>query len=310
MKQLTLFLGGFSLCACVFMLTASKTTVLNSPDSGYRFDQEVTAPKLPTNLDLAGERVPLELNEVRERVDRELLSNVFQHSSTIWILKFSGRYFPIIEPILAQYGVPDDFKYLAVIESGLRCVTSPAGARGYWQFMKATSAMYGLEVNDEVDERNDIYKSTEAACKYLLASYTRQGSWTAAAAAYNMGDGGFDNNSKAQFSENYYDLYLNAETSRYVPRILALKEIMKHPETYGFHIEEDDLYKRLDNTDDVYYEQVNTAIPSWVNFAKERGVSYATFRYYNPWIMSGSLTNKAKKTYRVLIPKNQKPLGF
>lgn len=293
------FLLGFCLCAGLVGLFAFT----HADDGGDNNFQNVRSPKLPENMDVAGERVPLEIFEVRERVDREILMNTFGHSNTFQYLKLSGRFFPIIEPILARNGVPDDFKYLAVIESGLRNVASPAGAKGYWQFLKATAIQFGLEVNEEVDERNDIEKATEAACRYLAASKNRFGSWTAAAAAYNMGDGGYQNSAKAQFSGNYYDLYLNMETSRYVPRLLAMKEIMKNPERFGFFLDKSDYYPVLGETTII---QVDGPVPSWSNFAKENGISLATFKFYNPWAIGYGLTNKYKKTYKVVLPNNQK----
>ena len=219
-------------------------------------------------------------------------------------MKLSGRYFPIIEPILARNGVPDDFKYLAVIESGLRTnALSTAGAKGFWQFMPATALEYNLEVNDEIDERQDIEKSTEAACKYLLAAKARCGSWACAAAAYNMGPGRVASSAKDQLSTNYYDWVLNNETSRYVPRVVACKELMANPEKYGIYLEDDVKYPVLD---DFYVMQVEDAVPSWVDYATKYGVSYSTFKFYNPWIVGWKLTNKSKKMYKVLIPKNQK----
>ena len=299
MNRPSYLIVGFILGITLFAFCAYR------PDGGKGNNvQNVAPPTLPDDMDVAGERVPLELTEVKERIDREILMNTFAHAKTLEYIKFSNRFFPIIEPILAEYGVPDDFKYLSVIESGLRTVTSPAGAKGYWQFMKATAAMYNLEVNDEVDERNDIEKSTRAACRYLLASKSRWGSWTAAAASYNMGDGGYSNSSKAQLSTNYYDLWLNSETHRYVPRLVALKYIMKTPEAYGLFLTKDDLYPQLEADSDVV--DVDHPVSSWATFAQQYGVPYSTFRFYNPWIVGNALTNKAGKTYKVKIPKNQK----
>jgi membrane-bound lytic murein transglycosylase D len=291
------YLGaGFGLSAVLLLLWAFTNA---GGDSGF---QNVTAPKLPDAMDIAGERVPLELVEVRERVDREILMNTFGLSSTFQYIKLSGRFFPIIEPILARNGVPDDFKYLAVIESGLRNVTSPSGAKGYWQFMEATAIQFGMEISEEVDERQDIEKSTEAACRYLLGAFNRFGSWTAAAAAYNMGEGGYANRAKAQFSGNYYDLYLSQETMRYVPRLLAMKEIMRDPKRFGFNLEREDYYSPYGETEVVL---VDGPVPSWAVFAKEKGISLATFKFYNPWAIGQGLTNKNQKTYKVLIPKDQ-----
>lgn len=273
---------------------------------GYNEDTDllmIKAPQLPDNLDLAGEPVPMERFEVRERIDREMIDHLYKHGSTLGCFKLANRYFPVIEPILAEHGVPDDFKYLAVIESTLRNLKSPAGAFGIWQFMKATALQYGLEVNDEVDERLHIEKVTAAACRYLLASKSRQGSWTAAAAAYNAGDGRIGGVGSNQLSNNYWDMVLVSETSRYVPRIVAMKELMKNSEKYGYHLEAKDLYPALD---DIYYVDVDGPVASWPAFAQNYGISYSTFKFYNPWIVGNSLTNKARKVYKVTIPKNQK----
>lgn len=264
---------------------------------------KVHAPNLPDELNLAGERVPMERFEVRERIDREMLDHLYKHSSTLSCIKLANRFFPVIEPILAKNGVPDDFKYLAVIESTLRNLTSPAGAKGYWQFMPATAAQYKLEVSAEVDERFDIIKSTEAACQYLVLSKQRLGSWTAAAAAYNAGEGRITGVGREQLADNYYDMVLVSETSRYVPRIIAMKEIMQNLEKYGYVVEEQDKYPAFT---DVTKITVDSTIRHLPTFAKNNGVSYATFKFYNPWLIGSALTNKARKSYTILIPKNQR----
>ena len=256
------------------------------------------APPLPDSISFAGEAAPLDIYYVREALDREIIANTFSHTSTLLYLKRANRYFPIIEPILKRNGVPLDFKYLCVAESGLTNATSPAKAQGFWQFMKATGQSYGLEVNDEVDMRNNLEASTEAACKFLKKLRNSLGSWTAAAAAYNCGEGGLSRNLSKQDIKSYYDARLNTETSRYIYRILALKQIMQHPQDYGFYLRRCDLYPAI---------PFRTATLSGQNidlykYAKDNGTTYKLLRDFNPWLTSEKLTNKGNKTYTVKLP--------
>lgn len=262
------------------------------------YDYNIYAIDLPEKLDFAGERVPLEIRDVRERFDRELLVNTYWQSNGLLLIKRANKFFPIIEPILKENNVPDDFKYLALIESGLQDVVSPSGAAGFWQFMKNTGKEYGLEVADEIDERYHLEKATKAACDYLKSSKNSMGSWTLAAAAYNAGNSGIKNQITKQKVSDYYDLHLNSETSRYVFRILALKEIMTNPQRYGFNYTNNQLY----NSDAVKYVEVSKSVASWADFAIEQGTNYKMLRIYNPWIRGYSLENKANKTYIVKIP--------
>jgi membrane-bound lytic murein transglycosylase D len=252
----------------------------------------------PAEIDFAGEKTPLNITDVRERLDRELLTNANLHATTQIIIKRANRAFPVIEPILKQYGVPDDFKYLAVIESGLVNVVSPAKAAGVWQFMPDTGKQYGLEVNDLVDERYHLAKSTEAACKYLLAAKSKFGSWTLAAASYNAGVAGINRNMSYQGVTNYYDLALVEETSRYVFRILALKEIMKHPANYNFNIPASELYQTIP----VKTVEVTATVPDLAVFAKEQGINYKILKIHNPWLRDHNLNVAAGKKYTVEIP--------
>lgn len=258
----------------------------------------VYAIPMPEQISFAGESVPLSDPDIYERIDRELHVNTYWQSNSLLTFKRANKYFPIIEPILAKNGVPDDFKYLAVIESGLRNVVSPAGAAGYWQFMKTSGKEFGLEINSEVDERYHLEKATEAACKYLLAAKEKFGTWTLAAASYNMGMGGLNKQLTRQKEDDYYDLLLNSETSRYVMRILALKEIMESPKEYGFNFREKDLYK----LDSVKIVTVDTAILDFADFAQERNLSYKTLKYHNPWLRQSYLKNVSKKTYEIKLP--------
>lgn len=252
----------------------------------------------PAEVDFAGEKAPLNVADVRERFDRELLVNANLHATTQLIIKRANRAFPVIEPILQRYGVPDDFKYLAVIESGLVNAVSPAGARGVWQFMPETGKERGLEVNDLVDERYHLEKSTEAACKYLLDAKAKFGSWTLAAASYNGGFNGVNKQITFQGVDNYYDLLLTEETSRYVFRILALKEIMKNPAMYNFNLQPHELYPVIP----VKTVEVTTSIPDLAVFAKEQGINYKILKIHNPWLRDRSLTVKPGKAYTVEIP--------
>lgn len=256
------------------------------------------APKLPAKMDFAGENIPLNDREVRERLDREVLINTYRHASTLLLIKKANQWSPIIDRILKEEDVPLDFKYLCMAESDLGYVVSPSGAAGFWQFMKPTASGYGLEVSEQVDQRYDVEKSTRAACKYLKSAYEKFGSWTMAAASYNMGMAGLAKSAENQGSSNYYDLLLNTETSRYILRIAAIKLIIEQPKQFGFFIEKDDLYEPFK------YElaEVTGNVPSWVNYAKSKGISYKTLRIHNQWIRDASLANASGKTYVVKIP--------
>lgn len=249
-------------------------------------------------MDFAGEVVPYQIVDVQERLDREMVTNMNYHTNTTLVLKRANKVFPIIEPILKKNGIPDDFKYLAVIESSLVNAVSPAGARGVWQFMPATAKEKGLEVNDYVDERYDLEKSTQAACEYLLEAKAKFGNWTSAAASYNGGMGGVSRRLEEQQVESFYDLLLPEETSRYVFRILALKEIMKNPSKYGFDIPQEMLYKDFP-TKTIEIDSTINDLPS---FAKTQGINYKLLKYYNPWLRDNKLINKSRKVYQIEIP--------
>ncbi|AWH85351.1 murein transglycosylase [Flavobacterium album] len=254
--------------------------------------------RFPDRIDFAGELTPLNISDVRERFDKELLINANLDATTRLIIKRANRVFPVMEPILKKNGVPDDFKYLAVIESGLVNVVSPAGARGYWQFMPDTGKERGLEINDVVDERYHLEKSTEAACKYLLDAKAKFGSWTLAAASYNGGFGGVNKQITFQGVNNYYDLLLTEETSRYVFRILALKEIMQNPALYNFDLMQEELYPVIP----VRKVEVTASIPDLATFAKEQGINYKVLKIHNPWLRDRKLDVAAGKKYVIEIP--------
>ncbi len=258
----------------------------------------IKALKVPQNLNFADEKVPLHLPDIHERFDKELHTITYWQSNTLLILKRTQKFFPIIEPILKQYGIPDDFKYLAVAESGLQNMISPAEARGFWQLLKGTAIENGLEVNDNVDERYDLEKSTHVACKYLLKSKEKMGSWTLAAAAYNAGNTGIGKRIMDQKVDNYYDLLVVDETARYIPRIIIFKEIFTNPTKYGFELEQADFYQAIP----FKTVEVTTDIPNLVQFAFDNNTNYKLLRIYNPWLRENNLKNKNNKTYFIKIP--------
>ena len=259
----------------------------------------IKALKIPEDLSFAGERVPLERHGVKERIDRELLVNTYWQSNALLWFKRVHKYFPVIEPILKEKGVPEDFKYLAVIESDLLNVTSPAGAKGMWQMLRNAARENGLEVNENVDERYHLEKATRAACDYLIASKKRLGSWTLAAGAYHAGNHGIDKRLDQQLVNNYWDVLAGEMTERYVPRIIAAKEILTHPKKYGFQFDKEDLYV-LPKSYDV---KVDTPITNIAAFAKKFGTHYKELKIHNPWLRENKLNNKSLKVYYIRIPE-------
>jgi hypothetical protein len=270
-------------------------TLENDPVNKYN----VYALQVPDDLNFAGEPIPLENPDIYERMDRELLVNTYWQSNALLMFKRAEKYFPIIEPILKEHGVPDDFKYLAVIESGLTNAVSPAGARGFWQIMPATGREFGLEINDNVDERYHLEKSTHVACEYLKQSKDKLGSWTLAAAAYNAGNAGISKQLNIQKVNNYYDLLLGEETGRYIFRIIALKEIINNPSTYGFNFKPEDLYKHIPTKK----AEVDTAVSDFADFASKFNINYKILKLHNPWLREPHLNNKSRKKYAIDIPE-------
>lgn len=264
---------------------------------------QVAAPfTIPSRLVFAGEPVPLENFDTRESLDRELLVNAYWHSRTLLVLKKSKRYFAIIEPILKKYGIPEDFKYVPMAESGFDYTVSPAGAAGVWQLVEATAKEYGLEINNEVDERYHLEKSTEAACKFLLESYNLYKNWTLAAASYNVGRKNINNQIERQQVNNYYDLLLNEETARYVFRLLAFKLISENPGAFGFYLDNDDYYPSIP----VIEVKVDSSISNIARFASSYSINYKILKHFNPWLRENYLTNKSGKTYLIKIPEGSK----
>lgn len=294
----------FGLSALLMSLTNTtkhtekeKEKIKSTPKSVSN-SYEIKSVVIPENLYFADERVPIEKADIRERMDRELLVNTYWQSNGLLLIKRANKFFPIIEPLLKKHNLPDDFKFLALAESGLQNVTSPAGAKGFWQFLKGTAREYGLEVNSNVDERYNLEKVTKAAAEYLKKSKERFGSWTLAAAAYNAGNRRISLRLSQQKVTDYYDLLLNQETSRYVFRIVALKEIISNPKKYGFQFSQSDLYVYPKVKEII----VDYEIPDLADFAKSYNITYKELKLVNPWLRETKLNNKSKKKYTVKIP--------
>lgn len=275
----------------------TKEKVSNVKQSKELTKYAIYAPKIDKNINFCGETVPIEQPYIYEKLDREFLVNMYWQSQTFLFIKRANKWFPIIEPILKKNNIPDDFKYLALIESGLMNVVSPSGAKGFWQFMPKTAKGLNLEVNDFVDERYDVAIATEAACSYLNAAYKKFNNWTLAAASYNMGKTGLANRLTEQGVNSYYDLLLNQETARYVYRILAVKEILDSPDDHGFNLDSQDLYYLPE------YKtiEVDSSITDLILFAKSVGMNYNELKNLNPWLRKKNLPNENKKTYKIKV---------
>ena len=297
-KNILACLGLLSLSA-LFIFAVQDAPSDDNLEKKIINDYNVYALNVPDNLNFAEEPMPLSDPDVLERMDRELLVNTYWQSNALLMFKRANKYFPVIEPILKKYGVPDDFKYLAVIESGLTNAVSSAGARGVWQIMPTTGREYGLEVNDNVDERYNLELATEVACDYLKKAKEKLGSWTLAAASYNAGMAGVSNRLKDQNVKDYYDLLLGEETGRYMFRIVALKEILNHPDKYGFNFRHKDLYKTIPS----YKVAVDTAVTDFVKFSEQFGINYKILKIHNPWLREPFLNNNSRKEYFIEIPE-------
>jgi hypothetical protein len=291
-----------SLVTLALVAFVDRTKPTKAENEAYRKvingEYRIYAMPLPEKLDFAGELVPMDRPDVRESLDRELLVNTYWHSNTLLAIKRAYRWFPVIEPILKANEIPDDFKYLAVIESALSNASSPAGAKGFWQILEETGKGYGLEIDEQVDERYDVEKSTYAACHYLKDAYDIHGSWAMAAASYNMGMGGLQRRAGEQYQNAYWDLLLNEETARYVYRILAMKEIFNHADQYGFVLRPAELYEPFQSNS----IQVTATISDLAAFAKEQGTTYKLLKWYNPWLRENYLKVAAGKSYLIKIP--------
>lgn len=299
----------FPLIAVIVLVVVGSSASEGVPKGGDEGENEISehtgyavaSVQIPQSLYFAGERVPLEYFDVVESLDRELLSNTYFHSQTIRLIKLASRYFSEIEPILESEGVPDDFKYLAIAESGLANVVSPAGARGFWQIRMGTGLDYGLEIDKQVDERYHLEKATRVACRFLKESYEKYGNWTMSAASYNAGRKGMDRQIEKQKETDYYNLLLNEETARYIFRILAFKLILDDPQAYGFQISDEDLYQPIP------YKTVtiSTPVDNFADFAKENGTNYKMLKTLNPWLRENYLTNSKAKSYEIRIVQDR-----
>ena len=292
----------------VFCIGATIPTLIGSSQVNEQHSAKsevpycVTSPTVPSQISFAGQDVDLLRYDHRERMDRELMSFTYMHSTTMLLIKRANRYFPIIEPILKANGIPDDFKYLMVIESNLNSIArSPAGAAGLWQFMPTTGREFGLEVNENVDERYHIEKATVAACKYFKQAYAKYGDWIAVSAAYNAGQARISSQLEKQLASHAMDLWLVEETSRYMFRLLAAKEIFSNPQRYGFLLKREHLYPPIP-----YKEvTVSTPINDLSEYAKKQGITYAQLRDANPWLRETSLKNRSGKSYVLHIPTQE-----
>lgn len=294
--------------AQIFLASAAKEDPMADEHFQKHFNSnyKIYALTHPVGISFAGEVAPLELLDVREKLDRELLVNTYWQSQSMLFHKRANRYFPIIEPLLKEQGVPEDFKYLCVVESGMQNVVSPAGATGFWQFMEDTGREFGLEIGGEIDERYNIEKATVAACGYLKQAYDRYGNWTMAAASYNLGMNGLDRQIERQKATNYYDLLLVEETARYLFRILAVKEILEHPQQYGFHFREKDLYPPIETKTVV----VDSAVADFADFAFQHDVNYKILKILNPWLRDTYLKNPRGKRYAIKLPVDGAAIGL
>lgn len=293
-----LFFLLFAVCFLACETSGNKTDSADIPVQIVHDSTQISFAKLPMEITYCGERIALDQFDIRERLDKELIVNTYYHSSTIQILKRANRYFPTIERILKEEGVPDDLKYVCVIESALLQATSPSGAKGFWQFMKGTAKEYELEVSKEIDERMHVEKSTRAACDYLKTAHRKFDNWVMASASYNCGVAGLKRKVDEQEQSNFFDLYLNRETSRYVLRILALKIIMETPEEYGFYPEKMELYEPVA----VRKVKVNEDIANLSKWANKQGANLRLLKVLNPWLVSNKLTCNGK-TYYIELPE-------
>jgi hypothetical protein len=303
-RSLVMFLSGAAVGAVLLIAVSfSKIDPAMNPVEYNREGKPQfhwTAPELPKSISFCGEKVPLERWEVRERLERELVMNAYQHGNLLYVLMLAGRYFPLIEERLRANGVPDDLKYVCVAESSLQQnALSGVGAASFWQFMKDTGPRYGLEINDEVDERFSVIKATDAACRYFKEAHDKFGSWTAAAASYNCGQAGYAKQADFQESENYYELIFPDETNRYVFRILALKYIISNAEDFGFYTSRTADFKPLQFTE----TEVTSTIENLNDFAREHNTTYKMLKIYNPWLRGHKLTVRSGKTYKIALPQ-------
>ncbi len=309
MKNINSFVSFLAVLSFFFLLFSYPTKKLSEDklhQKQFNEKYNIFAISKPANMNFCGEKVDLKSEDIWERMDKELLKNIYWQSNTMLYLKRANKVFPIIEPILKANNIPDDFKYLAVIESGLEDVISPSGAAGFWQILKSTAKEYGLEVNPAIDERYNLEKSTKVACEYLREAFEKFGSWTMAAASYNKGQNGISRLIEKQGTNNYYNLHLNSQTSRYVFRIIAVKEILENPKQYGFIYREKDLYvmpkyKTI---------EIDATISDLADFATANRTNYKLLKQLNPWLRNTSLPDKSRRKYILKTPTDPSLLMF
>ncbi|MBK9741639.1 MAG: lytic transglycosylase domain-containing protein [Saprospiraceae bacterium] len=290
------FVAGIIFTMLIFLSYTSKKSLT----SFFELPQQIKSVNLNKPFDFAGEPMPVN-EDTRERLDRELSVNAYWQSTTLLHLKLANKYLPVVERILAENGIPDDFKYLAIAESGLRNVTSSASAKGYWQFMKPAATEMGLEISEDVDERLHIEKSSKAACNYIKQLHRRFGNWTNVAGAYNVGPTAFARTLEEQKESNYYDVNINDETSRYLFRIIAIKEIVKNPNDFGYFVDDTEKYNLNSNLKTI---SITTSIPSLADFAHQQGITYRILKFYNPWLINNKLTVGQGKEYLIKVPQS------
>lgn len=303
MKQFFPFLVLALLAACQNQAPQKKNAKKQQQTASVT---PVVFPDLPLSMEFAGTTIDLRDEDLRERLDREVLMTAYYQSAWVGAVKRANRYFPEIERILKEEGIPNDFKYLAIIESNLQQAISPVGAQGFWQFMPATAKLYDLKMSDEIDERLNIEKSTHAACRYLKDAHNTLGDWVMTTASYNRGVGGVIEDMKWQGTEHYFDTYQNSETGRYVFRLLATKLIYENPEAYGFYPDKMELYEPFR----VQKVIVEESIPNLAIWANDQGFNIKILRKLNPWLKTTKLTVKGGQKFTLLLPagsENLKP---
>ncbi len=299
LKYLLIILLVFSSCQSQETVTPVKPRIERVVISDTNFYSYISSLTLPSKLSFCGEAVPLDIPEVRERAEREFYMLLQQPGQIILYLKRSGKYFEMFDRVIRENNMPVDLKYLSVAESALYMARSSKGAVGLWQFMEGTARSMGLVVNDNVDERRHPEKSTYAAMKYLRSGFKNTGSWTLAAAGYNMGHGGVDENLGFQLADNFYDLYLNEETSRYILRIVIIKELMENSARYGFIVNDEDKYA----PDGKKAVTVSGAVENLAEWAKENNATYKDIKILNPWILKRSLpAAPSGKPWEIAVP--------
>ena len=288
-------------CVIIFLLKLILSGVQLSENDYLNSNSKVLGLNIPINLDFAGERVPQNDYEIKESLEAEFFSNKSWKNSSLVLFQKGQKWFPLIEPILKTEGVPDDFKYVAVIESHLSNVVSPMGAAGFWQLMPNTAQYYGLIVNSEVDERYDVEKATKVACKHFKDAYRYFHNWTLAAAAYNVGIGGIQQELKKQGTDNYYNLLLNKETGSFIYRILAFKTLLSNPKHFGIK----NKLKKSSGFPSFKIVKVDSSITNMESFAKHLQTNSIVLKTFNAWIIGDKLSNPEKHVFQFKIPKNK-----